>query len=414
MDIQRPELLNELVLKKHNGLIKIITGMRRSGKSFLLNKLFVNHLLQEGLAPNHIISVDLELLENLPLREPIAMLQHIKDRTVDTAVHYVIIDEVQHLKDFEELLNTLLKKEQYDVYVTGSNSRFLIKDVITIFRGRGDELRVYPFSFREFSSAYPQVSPNRLLQDYMLYGGMPQVCTFPSERQKVQYLSNLFEYTYLTDIKERNNIRNDADLSELLDCLASSVGSFTSPHKLQKTFQSVKQSTLSYSTIKNYLDYLQDAFIVEQAKRYDIKGRRYIDSPQKYYFADLGLRNARIGFRQTGPNHLLENLVYNELRLRGYSVDVGNIDSYSSVNGERQHTQTEVDFVCNLGYERVYVQVAYMLPDAEKRQQELRPLNSIKDNFKKVLIVADLTPTHQNQDGVLLLNIFDFLDGKEL
>lgn len=412
MDIQRPELLNELVLKKHNELIKIITGMRRSGKSYLLNKLFVNHLLQEGVPSDHIISVDLELLENLPLREPVAMLQYITDRTIDTAIHYVIIDEVQHLKDFEELLNTLLKKERYDVYVTGSNSRFLIKDVITIFRGRGDELRVYPFSFREFASAYPQESFNRLLQDYLLYGGMPQVCTFQTERQKVQYLSNLFENTYLTDIKERNHIRNDADLSELLDCLASSVGSLTSPYKLQKTFQSVKQTPLSYSAIKNYFDCLQDAFVIEQAKRYDIKGRRYIDSPQKYYFSDLGLRNARIGFRQTEPTHLFENLVYNELRRMGYSVDVGSVESYITVNSVRQHVQTEVDFVCNLGYERVYVQVAYMLPDEEKRRQELRPLNSIKDNFKKVLVVADLTPTHQNEDGVLVLNIFDFLNGK--
>ncbi len=388
--------------------------MRRSGKSYLLNKLFVNHLLQEGVDSNHIISVDLELLENMPLREPVAMQQYIQDHTVDTAVHYVIIDEVQHLKDFEELLNTLLKKEQYDVYVTGSNSRFLIKDVITIFRGRGDELRVYPFSFKEFASPYPQVSSNQLLQDYMLYGGMPQVCTFHTERQKVQYLSGLFENTYITDIKERNYIRNDADLSELLDCLASSVGSLTSPHKLQKTFQSVKQSTMSYSTIKSYLDCLQDAFVIEQAKRYDIKGRRYIDSPQKYYFSDLGLRNARIGFRQTEPPHLLENLVYNELRRKGYCIDVGNIETYSVTNGVRQHLQTEVDFVCNLGYERVYVQVAYMLPDEEKWQQELRPLNSIKDNFKKVLVVADLTPTHQNQDGVLVLNIFDFLNGEGL
>ena len=415
MTVQRPELLKELLLKRHNGMVKIVTGMRRVGKSYLLNNLFVDYLRQNGISQDHILTIDLELLDNIPLREPMAMWQYIKEHTIDNQIHYVIIDEVQHLRDFEDVLNTLIKQMQYDVYVTGSNARFLSKDVVTTFRGRGDELRVYPFNFREFMSARPDLQQfNELLREYLLYGGLPQVHAFASAAQKNEYLKSLFESTYLIDIKERNGIRNDADLAELVDVLASSIGALTSPLKLQNTFKSVKQNPMSYATIKNYIDCLQDAFIIEQAKRYDIKGRRYIDSPSKYYFADLGLRNARLDFRQTEQTHLLENMIYNELCYRGYKVDVGNVHSYEMVDGVRQHKQLEVDFVCNHGYERVYVQLAYMLPNEEKWQQELRPFKRIGDNFKKVLIVADHTPTHQNQDGIFILNLYDFLLAEQI
>lgn len=416
MNIQRPQLLQKLLLKRHNGMVKVVTGIRRAGKSYLLNRLLVDYLLRDGVSPDHIISIDLEQMENIPLREPMAIWQYIKERTIDSNIHYVIIDEIQHLRDFEELLNTLIKRMQYDVYVTGSNARFLSKDVITIFRGRGDELRVYPFSFREYTEARPELTQfHQQLNEYMLYGGLPQVYTFATDTQKHEYLQSLFESTYLLDIKERNGIRNDADLAELVDVLASSIGSLTSPLKLQNTFKTIKQSNISYDTVTRYLDCLQDAFLISQAKRYNIKGRRYIDTPQKYYFEDLGLRNARLGFRQTEQTHLLENLVYNELRRRGWLIDVGNVEHHPrDSKGVMKHIMLEVDFVCNRGYERVYVQVAYALPTEDKWEQELRPLNLIGDSFRKVLIVADFTPTHQNQDGILILNIYDFLMGEEI
>lgn len=415
MNVKRPQLLTELVQRKHNGMIKIITGMRRVGKSFLLNELFVEHLVQSGVDEQHIIQIDLEDVANKQLRLPLTMMDYIEQHTIDKEWHYVIIDEVQLLSEFEEILNTLLKRSIYDVYVTGSNARFLSKDVITTFRGRGDEVRVYPFNFLEFADAHPGQPFERLLSEYLLYGGLPQVSSFADEWQKSEFLSALFENTYLIDIKERNGIRNDADLSELVSVLASSIGSLTSPLKIQNTFKTVKQSTISYDTINNYLGYLQDAFVVTKSLRYDIKGRRYIDTPQKYYFTDLGLRNALIGFRQTEQPHLIENMVYNELLNRRWHVDVGNIEQFSkNENGNSSRKQLEVDFVCNMGYKRMYVQVAYRLPDREKWDQELRPLSLIKDSFQKVLIVADYTPTHQNDDGVLILNLADFLMQRHL
>ena len=414
MNIERPIYLERLINRKHNGMIKIVTGMRRSGKSYLLNNLFTHHLLSTGVAPDHIISIDLEDILNKPLREPMAIIDYIYQCTKDNQFHYLIIDEIQLLADFEEVLNTLLKKQIYDVYVTGSNARFLSKDVITTFRGRGDEVRVHPLNFAEYFSvqpASPLIEP--ILNDYLRLGGLPQTVTMQDEMQKREYLLQLFKNTYLLDIKERYDIKNDDDLEELIDVIASSIGGLTNPNKIANTFKSMKKSSISRDTIKLYLDYMQEAFMIEKAVRYDIKGRKYIDTPAKYYFEDLGLRNARINFRQNEPTHLMENLIYNELRIRGYSVDVGQLAYYTrNAAGKSELSMLEVDFVCNKADERVYIQSAYAMPTPEKQEQELRSLKLIGDNFQKVVIAGGMQPTYRNNDGILILNIYDFLLNK--
>lgn len=414
MNIERPIYLERLINREHNGMIKIVTGMRRSGKSYLLNNLFTHHLLSTGVAPDHIISIDLEDILNKPLREPMAIIDYIYQCTKDNQFHYLIIDEIQLLADFEEVLNTLLKKQIYDVYVTGSNARFLSKDVITTFRGRGDEVRVHPLNFAEYFSvqpASPLIEP--ILNDYLLLGGLPQMVTMQDEMQKREYLLQLFKNTYLLDIKERYDIKNDDDLEELIDVIASSIGGLTNPNKIANTFKSMKKSSISRDTIKLYLDYMQEAFMIEKAIRYDIKGRKYIDTPAKYYFEDLGLRNARINFRQNEPTHLMENLIYNELRIRGYSVDVGQLAYYTrNTAGKSERCMLEVDFVCNKADERVYIQSAYAMPTPEKQEQELRSLKLIGDNFQKVVIAGGMQPTYRNNDGILILNIYDFLLNK--
>ena len=414
MNIERPIYLERLINREHNGMIKIVTGMRRSGKSYLLNNLFTHHLLSTGVAPDHIISIDLEDILNKPLREPMAIIDYIYQCTKDNQFHYLIIDEIQLLADFEEVLNTLLKKQIYDVYVTGSNARFLSKDVITTFRGRGDEVRVHPLNFAEYFSvqpASPLIEP--ILNDYLRLGGLPQTVTMQDEMQKREYLLQLFKNTYLLDIKERYDIKNDDDLEELIDVIASSIGGLTNPNKIANTFKSMKKSSISRDTIKLYLDYMQEAFMIEKAVRYDIKGRKYIDTPAKYYFEDLGLRNARINFRQNEPNHLMENLIYNELRIRGYSVDVGQLAYYTrNAAGKSERCILEVDFVCNKADERVYIQSAYAMPTPEKLEQELRSLKLIGDNFQKVVIAGGMQPTYRNNDGILILNIYDFLLNK--
>ena len=411
MNIERPIYLQRLINRKHNGMIKIVTGMRRSGKSYLLNNLFANHLLNTGVTPDHIISIDLEDILNKPLREPMAIIEYIYQRTKDNQFHYLIIDEIQLLAEFEEVLNTLLKKQIYDVYVTGSNARFLSKDVITTFRGRGDEVHVHPLNFAEFFSvqpASPLIEP--ILNDYLRLGGLPQTVTMQDEIQKREYLLQLFKNTYLLDIKERYDIKNDDDLEELIDVIASSIGGLTNPNKIANTFMSIKKSSISRDTIKLYLDYMQEAFMIEKAVRYDIKGRRYIDTPAKYYFDDLGLRNARINFRQTEPTHLMENLIYNELRIRGYSVDVGQLTYYTKNEaGKSARSVLEVDFVCNKADERIYIQSAYAMPTPEKQEQELKSLKLINDSFQKVVIAGGMQPTYRNNDGILILNIYDFL-----
>lgn len=411
MNIERPIYLQRLIDRRQNGMIKIITGLRRSGKSYLLFTLFCQYLKEQGIDDSQIIMLDLENIYNERYRNPLSLLEYISQRVTDTREYFILIDEIQLLNRFEEVLNTLLKNPQLDVYVTGSNARFLSKDVVTTFRGRGDEIRIHPLSFSEYMSVKPDAPfLETHLNEYMLLGGLPQTVTMPTEQQKKSYLQQLFSNTYLIDIKERYGIRNDDDLEELIDVMASSIGSLTNPQKIANTFRSAKQSTITRDTVKTYLDYMQDAFLMERAVRYDIKGRKYIDTPAKYYFEDLGLRNVRLNFRQTEHTHLMENLIYNELRMRGYSVDVGQvIQNTKNEKGISERKQLEVDFVCNRGQDRIYIQSAYALPSEEKTEQELRSLKQIKDSFLKVVIVGGMQPTFRNDDGILILNIFDFL-----
>ena len=392
-------------------MIKIITGLRRSGKSYLLFTLFCQYLKAQGIDDSQIIMLDLENIYNERYRNPLSLLEYISQRVTNTREYFILIDEIQLLDRFEEVLNTLLKNPQLDVYVTGSNARFLSKDVVTTFRGRGDEIRIHPLSFSEYMSVKPDAPfLETHLNEYMLLGGLPQTVTMPTEQQKKSYLQQLFSNTYLIDIKERYGIRNDDDLEELIDVIASSIGSLTNPQKIANTFRSAKQSTITRDTVKTYLDYMQDAFLMERAVRYDIKGRKYIDTPAKYYFEDLGLRNVRLNFRQTEHTHLMENLIYNELRMRGYSVDIGQVvQNTKNEKGISERKQLEVDFVCNRGQDRIYIQSAYALLSEEKTEQELRSLKQIKDSFLKVVIVGGMQPTFRNDDGILILNIFDFL-----
>lgn len=413
MEIKRNIHLNRIIARKGNGMIKVITGMRRCGKSYLLFTLFHNYLLEQGVDEQHIIKVDMEDRRNAALRNPDALLNYIDSRMTDSQQYYILLDEVQLVAEFEDVLNSYLKITNADVYVTGSNAKFLSKDVITEFRGRGDEIRITPLSFQEFMSA-KEGNREDLLNEYLTYGGLPQVVTMDEIERKVEYLKNLFTHTYIRDIKERYEIKKDDDLEELINLVASNIGSLTNPTKLENCFKSVKQSSLSKDTIKNYLDLMQDAFIIEKSIRFDIKGKKYIDTPSKYYFTDLGLRNARLNFRQTEFTHLLENAIYNELRIRGYSVDVGQIPIFTiREDGKRQRSTLEVDFVCNLGYKRCYIQSAYALPTEDKMKQEFNSLLRIKDSFKKIVIVGTPTPTYQNEEGILTINIYDFLMNPE-
>jgi predicted AAA+ superfamily ATPase len=410
MEIKRDIYLDRLVARKHNGMIKVITGMRRSGKSYLLFTLFYNYLKGEGVDDSHVIKIDLEDRRNKELRYPDKLLAYMDSRLMDSRMYYILLDEVQLVNEFEDVLNSFLKIDNVDVYATGSNAKFLSKDVITAFRGRGDEVKVHPLCFREFMPATPGKNREEALLEYMTYGGLPQTVNMETPGQKEDYLKGLFTHTYLKDIKERYNLKNDSDIEELIDVIASSIGGLTNPLKLQNTFKSVKGSSLSADTIKNYLDLLQDAFLIEKSARYDIKGKKYIDTPAKYYFEDLGLRNARLNFRQTEPTHLMENLLYNELRVRNLSVDVGQIViNAKNENGVSQRKQLEVDFVCNRGFKRYYIQSALALLTQEKIDQEFNSLLRINDSFQKMVIVGGLTPTYQNDNGIIVMNIFDFL-----
>jgi predicted AAA+ superfamily ATPase len=413
MEIKRDFYLQELLQSRHNGMIKVITGLRRSGKSYLLFNLFADALVHEGVADNHIIKINLEDRRNSELRDPDNLLHHIDSLLVDDQMYYILLDEVQMVREFEDVLNSYLSVKNADVYVTGSNAKFLSKDIITEFRGRGWGVHVHPLSFEEYMSVHSTSDMTRALMDYMQYGGLPKVALMQDENEKKTYLQDLLLHTYLRDIKERNGILLDSDLEELIDVIASNIGSLTNPLKIQNTFKSVKQSSITQDTIKKYLDYMQDAFLIEKAVRYDIKGRKYIDTPAKYYFEDLGLRNARLNFRQIEQTHLMENLIYNELRLRGYSVDVGQVTMYiRNEEGKTERKQLEVDFVCNKGYDRVYIQSALNLDGDSKEEQELASLKHINDNFQKVVIVGGMQPTYRNNDGILVLNIFDFLQNK--
>ena len=409
MVIKRDIHLKKLIDSKHNGMIKVVTGVRRCGKSYLLFNLFCHHLKEAGIADDHIIKVDLEDRRNKELRDPDALLRYIDSHMTDQQMYYILLDEVQHVNEFEDVLNSYLKIENADVYVTGSNSKFLSTDVITEFRGRGDEIKIAPLCFREFMSVY-QGTREKGLEEYLLYGGLPKVLDYPTMERKIEYLKSLFKKTYLTDIKERYKIKNDDDLEELIDIVASSIGGLTNPSKLENTFQTVKHSNITHTTIKSYLDMLQDVFLIERSVRYDIKGRKYIDTPAKYYFSDLGLRNARINFRQYEETHLMENLIYNELRLRGMSVDVGVVvKNEKDANGVSVRKQLEVDFVCNQGSQRYYIQSALRLPSEEKREQEVRSLKSINDSFRKFVITEDLISRYHDNEGITYMNIYEFL-----
>ncbi len=413
MEIKRDLLLNRLMGLRHNKMIKVVTGMRRCGKSYLLFNLFSNALKAEGVDERHIIKVNLEDRRNKELRDPDKLLEYIDSRFQDDKMHYILLDEVQLVSEFEDVLNSYLQVENADVYVTGSNARFLSKDVITEFRGRGFEVRVHPLSFHELRGAFQEEPIEQLWVQYMTYGGLPQVVTMTSDKERVAYLRNLFKHTYLKDIKERYDIKLDNDLEELIETLASTVGGLTNPRKLADTFHSVKKSTISQDTIKVYIDYLQDAFIIERALRYDIKGKRYIDTPSKFYFEDLGLRNALLNFRQVEKTHLMENAIYNELRSRGMAVDVGEVIwNTKDEEGKKIRKTLEVDFVCNQGYKRLYIQSAFSIPDDEKREQELQSLKRIDDSFQKIVIVGEHSPRYQNEDGIMFMDIYDFLMDK--
>ena len=409
MEIKRDFHLKKLISSRHNGMIKIVTGIRRCGKSYLLFKLFRDYLKNEGVRDDHIIMVDLEDRRNMELRDPDRLLKYIDDQMKDSDMYYILLDEIQLVPEFEDVLNSYLKIENADVYVTGSNSKFLSKDVITEFRGRGWEIKIAPLSFREFLSVYKGTREDAL-KEYLAYGGLPKLLSFEDDGQKTEYLKGLFAKTYMTDIKDRYHIKQDAELEELIDVIASSIGGLTNPQKLENTFKTVKNVQLSKQTIKAYLDILEEAFMIEKSIRYDIKGRKYISTPSKYYFTDLGLRNARLDFRQLEATHLMENLIYNELRLRGMSVDVGVVvKNEKDDNGVSVRKQFEVDFVCNQGSKRCYIQSALRLPSEEKREQELRSLKSIDDSFLKFVITENAVKRYQDENGVVFMNIYEFL-----
>lgn len=406
--MKRDIYLNKLIRRKHNGLIKVITGLRRSGKSYLLFELFYQHLIEEGVENSHIIKIALDDRMNKKYRDPDYLCEYVHECVKDENMYYVLLDEVQYIPEFEDVLNSFLHIKNVDTYVTGSNAKFLSKDIITEFRGRGDQVHIYPLSFAEFMQDRKE-HPRDAWYEYAMYGGLPKLIDIKDEKDKTEYLKSIFKETYLVDILERNNIRNTAELEELLDFLASSIGGLTNPKKLSDTFRSVKNVSIHPDTIKNYLEYLEDSFLIMKAKRFDIKGKKYINTPMKYYFTDIGLRNARIDFRQYEETHIMENVIYNELCVRGYNVDVGVVEytQYDS-NKKKKQTQLEVDFVCNMGSKRIYIQSAYAMPDLKKEEQEQKSLININDSFKKVIIIKE-GKTHYNEEGILILNLFDFL-----
>lgn len=409
MEIKRDTYLNKLISKRNNGLIKVVTGVRRCGKSYLLFTLFKNYLLSAGTDVQHIIEIAFDAFENRQFRDPDVLYPYLKEKIQGDDMYYVLLDEVQLLGEFEAVLNSLIRMKNVDVYVTGSNAKFLSKDVITEFRGRGDEVHMYPLNFAEFMSVYPGTKQDGW-NEYMIYGGLPLVLSFQTQEEKITFLKSLFEETYISDIVGRHKIRNRAELEELLNVLSSAIGSLTNPSKLSATFKSVKQKTISKTTIKNYLDYLMDSFLIDSAVRYDIKGKKYIDTPVKYYFTDMGLRNARLNFRQLEETHTMENIIFNELKIRGFNVDVG-VVTINSTNGKGNgiRKQLEIDFVCNKGSKRYYIQSAYAIPDQAKMEQEQRSLVMTGDFFKKIIITKDAPASYYNDDGVLIMSIYDFL-----
>ncbi len=415
MEIRRDIYLKKLINRMHNGMIKVVTGIRRSGKSYLLFTIFKDYLLSEGVDEDHIISIELDRLENKKYRNPYVVLEKIKSQLIDSKDYYIFLDEVQLLDQFEDVLNSLLHIKNVDVYVTGSNSKFLSKDIITEFRGRGDEVHVYPVSFREYMTVF-NGDKYEGWSSYVRFGGLPLTVTMNSDEQRVEYLTRLFEETYIKDIIERNHIEKKQELNDLINVLASGIGSLTNPSKIVATFNSVIQSDISLNTVRSYIEYLEDAFIISEANRYDVKGRKYIGTPLKYYFEDVGLRNARLGFRQVEETHLMENIIYNELRIRGFSVDVGVVMKRKRTKaGVQEKKQLEIDFIANQGSRRYYIQSAFSIPDEEKREQEKASLINVGDSFKKIIIVKDVVKPWHDDDGILTISLYDFLlDEKSL
>ena len=409
MEIKRDSYLEQLKIRKDNGMIKIITGIRRCGKSFLLFVLFKKYLLESGVDHDHIIEIALDGIENEKLREPKKCYQYIKDAMKDEQNYYLLLDEVQFMPRFEEVLNSLLRISNIDVYVTGSNSKFLSSDIVTEFRGRGDEIRIYPLSFAEFYAALGGDYEDAW-EEYMVYGGLPQVAQFSVERQKAEYLKNIFTNVYIKDVVERNRIQNVDEIGTLVDILASAIGTPTNPTKISNTFKSERGINYSNKTISNHIDYLAEAFLISKANRYDIKGRKYVGANLKYYFSDIGLRNARLNFRQQEPTHIMENIVYNELHIRGYNVDVGIVDVFKkNREGKRVHKQLEVDFVANQSSQRYYIQVAYDMTTEEKQTQEFHSFRNIPDSFKKIVIVNGTKKPWRNEEGFVIMGMKYFL-----
>lgn len=429
MEIRRDYYLKKLIKRKNNGLIKVVTGIRRCGKSFLLNNLFYHHLLESGVDTDHIIRFAFDSADDLHLigesliqmskekrgADPEKFTAYIRTKVADDGMYYLLLDEIQMLDCFEAVLNGYLRKENMDIFVTGSNAKLLSKDIATEFAGRGDEIHMYPLSFSEFMSVY-RGDKYTGLSEYMLYGGIPLVVLRDDANDKAAALENLFSEIYIRDICRRNRVRNVGELEDLLNILSSAIGSLTNPEKLKNTFKTAKKSRITSATIQKYLTFFEDSFLIESAQRYDIRGKAYIETPKKYYFSDLGLRNARINFRQFEQTHSMENVIYNELRMRGYHVDVGVVPiAEKDAQGKATRKQLEVDFVCNLGSSRYYIQSAYSLPDEAKRAQEIRPFRKIDDSFKKIIITKDVVLPYYDEYGILTLNIYDFLlDPKSL
>ncbi len=410
MEVQRNTYLKKLINRMHNGMIKVITGIRRSGKSYLLLTLFRNHLRASGIQDNHILVMEFDRIENRQYRDPYVLLDYLKKQITDEGDYYILLDEVQMLQSFEEVLNSLMRESNLDIYVTGSNSKFLSKDVLTEFRGRGDEVHIFPLSFQEFMQIYDG-DVYHGWAEYMIYGGLPLAVIMKTDEQKVQYLKSLFRETYIKDIVERNKIEKQKELEDLLNVLSSTIGGLTNPLKIEDTFKSRLHSSISNNTISKYIVYLKEAFVINEAQRYDVKGRKYIGSPVKYYFEDVGLRNALLDFRQVEETHLMENIIYNELRMRGYNVDVGNVKQrfVDKSSGSKLTKHLEIDFVANLGSRRIYIQSAFQMPNAEKIKQEKASLLAIKDSFKKIIIVKDVIKPFQDENGILTIGLFDFL-----
>ncbi len=407
-EIKRDRYLEKLINRRENGLIKIVTGIRRCGKSYLLDPIYKNYLIENGVKEDHIIKIDLDERKNNKYLNPDVLDEYIRSMIVDKDIYYIILDEIQKVEDFESVLNGFLHIENLDVYVTGSNSKFLSSDIKTEFRGRGDEVRVLPLTFSEFVTAY-EGGTEEAWEEYKIYGGLPRILSQRTEEQKSQYLKDLFERTYLSDIIERHNIQRIDVLDTLVNILASSIGSLTNPKKLSDTFISNSMKDVSINTITSYINYLEDSFLIKKVERYDVKGKKYISTPSKYYFADIGLRNARLNFRQQEEDHIMENIIYNELLYRGYNVDVGIVE----IREKNIRKQTEVDFICNQADKRYYIQVALSLPTREKTLQEERPLMNINDNFKKIIIVKDGKKSWTTEEGILIIGLQEFLLNKD-